>query len=452
MATFEFLLPDIGEGVVEGEIVKWLVKAGDVIAEDQPLVEVMTDKATVTIPSPKRGKVLQTFGKEGEIAKVHAPLVALELDGAGAGVNGQAGNNGARAAPGPKAAPSAPRPAVRAAAGAGAMAGQAGQAGQAAAAGRAAAGQAAVGGKVLATPVTRRMAREHGIDLKGVAGTGPQGRVLKADVEAAIGGNGSAGPEAKAAPALRPVTPLQPLTLARGDERIALRGLRKKIAEKMVRAKFTAPHYTFVEEIDASALVEVRARLNAQLKATGEELKISFLPFFCKALVGAFKEFPHVNANMDEATQELIVRGEYNIGIAAATEAGLTVPVVKQVDRLPVRQLAQEISRLGEAARTGRLKMEELTGGTFTITSLGQTGGLFATPIINHPEVAIMGVHRMRKRPVVEGDGDQIVVRPMMYLSFSFDHRVIDGAVGADFAYAVIRRLEKPELLFLEMA
>jgi pyruvate dehydrogenase E2 component (dihydrolipoamide acetyltransferase) len=426
MATFDFLLPDIGEGVVEGEIVKWLVKAGDVISEDQPMVEVMTDKATVTIPSPKRGKVLKTFGKEGEIAKVHAPLVSLELDGAGAATRGSNGSSGHAASPRPS-APKAPAP-------------------------RQAQGDrpalAAAGAKVLATPVTRRMAREHGIDLASLAGTGPQGRVLKVDVEAAMSGGGRA-----AAASTRPTSaPVIPLISQRGDERIPIRGLRKKIAEKMVKAKFTAPHYTFVEEIDASGLVDVRSRLNAQLKESGEEFKISFLPFFCKALVGAFKEFPQVNANMDEATQELVVRGEYNIGIAAATEAGLTVPVVKQVDRLPMRALAQEISRLGEAARTGKLKMDELTGGGFTITSLGQTGGLFATPIINHPEVAIMGVHRMRKRPVVEGDDDKIVVKPMMYLSFSFDHRVIDGAVGADFAYAVIRRLEKPELLFLEMA
>ena len=432
MATFEFLLPDIGEGVVEGEIVKWLVKAGDVIGEDQPMVEVMTDKATVTIPSPKRGKVLKTWGKEGEIARVHAPLVSLELDGAGAAAPGK-GTNGSNGHAAPK--PSAPKaPALRQAQGERPV--------QAAV--------AAAGAKVLATPVTRRMAREHGIDLASLAGTGPQGRVLKADVEAIIGGNGRPG-AASTRPTL-PSAPVIPLVAQRGDERIPIRGLRKKIAEKMVKAKFTAPHYTFVEEIDASALVDVRSRLNAQLKESGEEFKISFLPFFCKALVGAFKEFPQVNANMDEATQELVVRGEYNIGIAAATEAGLTVPVVKQVDRLPMRQLAQEISRLGEAARTSKLKMDELTGGGFTITSLGQTGGLFATPIINHPEVAIMGVHRMRKRPVVVGDDDQIVVRPMMYLSFSFDHRVIDGAVGADFAYAVIRRLEKPELLFLEMA
>jgi pyruvate dehydrogenase E2 component (dihydrolipoamide acetyltransferase) len=421
MATYEFLLPDIGEGVVEGEIVKWLVKAGDVITEDQPMVEVMTDKATVTIPSPRRGKVLKTWGKEGEIAKVHAPLVSLEVDGVqSVGANGHKGHG----APAVKTV--RPEPVE----------------------GRSVSESSS---KVLATPVTRRMAREHGIDLAQVSGTGPQGRVLKADLEAAIGSPGPAALRLTSVPAARQPATVVPLTLQRGDERVPLRGLRKKIAEKMVRAKFTAPHYTFVEEIDASGLVEVRARLNTQLKDTGEDLKISFLPFFCKALVGAFKEFPHVNSNMDEATQELIVRGEYNIGIAASTEAGLTVPVVKHVDRLPVRALAQEIARLGDAARTSRLKMEELTGGTFTITSLGQTGGLFATPIINHPEVAIMGVHRMRKRPVV-GENDAIVIRPMMYLSFSFDHRVIDGAVGAEFAYAVIRRLEKPELLFLEMA
>ncbi|MBX7101068.1 MAG: 2-oxo acid dehydrogenase subunit E2, partial [Myxococcaceae bacterium] len=308
---------------------------------------------------------------------------------------------------------------------------------------------AAAGAKVLATPVTRRMAREHGLDLASVAGSGPQGRVTKADVEAHLAGGGA---KTNGAATRAPMAPLAPLASARGDQRVPIRGLRKKIAEKMVRSKFTAPHYTFVEEIDASALVGMRTRMNEALAKRGEDLKVSFLPFFCKALVGAFRQFPEVNSNMDEATQELIVRGDFNIGIAASTESGLTVPVVKQVDRLPVRTLAQEIQRLGQAAKEGKLKMDELTGGTFTITSLGQTGGLFATPIINHPEVAIMGVHKMRKRPVVVGDDDQIVVKPMMYLSFSFDHRVIDGAVGADFAYAVIRQLESPELLMLEMA
>lgn len=401
MATWEFKLPDIGEGVVEGEIVKWLVKAGDEIKEDQPMVEVMTDKATVTIPSPKKGRVLKTYGAEGSIAKVHHPLVQLELDGAAPVPAKAEPANGH--APAPLAAPVV---------------------------------AAASSSKVLATPVTRRMAREHGIDLGILAGTGPHGRVLKADVEAALKG----GP----APA-RPAA--QPLQTSKGDQRVPIRGLRKKIAEKMVKAKFTAPHYTFVEEIDATELVALRSKLNES-----SDVKISFIPFFCKALVGAFRQFPQVNANMDEATQDLIVKGDVNIGIAAATEDGLTVPVVKHVDRLTLKALAAEISRLGTAAREKKLKVEELTGGGFTITSLGQTGGLFATPIINHPEVAIMGVHRMRKRPVVVGEGDEIQVRQMMYLSFSFDHRVIDGALGADFAYAVIKYLESPANLMLEMA
>ncbi len=426
MALYDFKLPDIGEGVVEGEIVKWLVKAGDEIKEDQPMVEVMTDKATVVIPSPKRGRVTKVWGKEGDIARVHHPLVTLEMGEGGAAAEKTNGH----AAPAAAAAPAATKAAAPAPVAAPAMRAEASNE------------------KVLATPVTRRMAREHGIDLARVSGTGPQGRVTKVDVEALLSSgsavNGSAGAQSARAPSAA-------LQVARGDTRVPIRGLRKKIAEKMVKSKFTAPHYTFVEEIDATGLVGVRERLNLALKAQGDETKVSFLPFFCKALVGAFREFPEVNANMEEATQELIVRGEYNVGIAAATPNGLTVPVVKGVDRLSMKALAAEITRLGAAARDGKLKMDELTGGSFTITSLGQTGGLFATPIINHPEVAIMGIHKMRKRPVVV-EGDKIEVRQMMYLSFSFDHRVIDGAVGADFAYAVIKYLVNPELLFLEMA
>ncbi len=427
MSIYEFKLPDIGEGVVEGEIVKWLVKEGDLLKEDQPMVEVMTDKATVTIPSPKKGKVLKTHGKEGEIALVHHPLVTLELEGGAPATAPVSSGNGHAAPSAPKAPaarPSAPKfapaPAIR---------------------------EAPAGAKVLATPVTRRMASEHGLNLANIIGSGPQGRVTKADVEAMLRGGGAAasGMVARAA-----MVPSAPLHLGQGDQRIALKGLRKKIAEKMVKAKFTAPHYTFVEEVDVTPLVEMRNRMNVALGEAGSP-KISFLPFLCKALVGAFKQFPQVNANMDEATQELIVRGDINIGIAASTEEGLTVPVVRHADRLTLKQLSEEISRLGNAARDRKLKMEELTNGTFTITSLGQTGGLFATPIINHPEVAIMGVHRMRKRPVVN-EKDEIVVRQMMYLSFSFDHRVIDGAVGADFAYAVIKTVSNPDLLMLEMA
>jgi pyruvate dehydrogenase E2 component (dihydrolipoamide acetyltransferase) len=420
MATYEFKLPDIGEGVMEGEIVKWLVSEGQTVAEDQPLVEVMTDKATVAIPSPKAGRVVKRHGKEGEIAKVHHPLVTIELDSTAG--RAQAADEITEA--NEKREPSVPRAA------------QASDNG---------------GGRVLATPVTRRMAREHGINLAEVSGSGPQGRVTKADVMAAIGSGSGAVATGAVQPTARGVrAPAVPVEAAREDQRIPLKGLRRRIAEKMVRSKTSAPHFTFVEEMDATELVRTRARLNAALAQSASPLKISFLPFICKGLVAAFRQFPSLNANFDEARQELVVRGSYNFGIAVATDEGLTVPVLKDVDRQSIQQLASEIARLSAAAREKRLKLDELSGGSFTITSLGQSGGLLATPIINHPEVAILGVHRMRKRPVVRDD--QIVIREIMYLSLSFDHRVIDGVVGADFTYALIRYLEQPELLFLELA
>jgi pyruvate dehydrogenase E2 component (dihydrolipoamide acetyltransferase) len=412
MATFEFKLPDLGEGVMEGEIVSWLVKPGDVVKEDAGIVEVMTDKATVTVPTPRAGKVLRTFGNLGEMAKVHQVLVELEVSGDAPAAAKSNGHEAAKAAPQVSVAAPVAAPTVQVE-------------------------------KVLATPVTRRMARELNLDLGQIAGSGPQGRVLKTDVEAFI----ASGPS-KAASAQVPAKSWQPLAISKVDQRVPMRGLRKKIAEKMVKSKFTAPHYAFVEEVDATALIALRTAINDKLAS--QNVKVSFLPFFVKAVLAAFRAFPQVNANMDEATQDLIVRGEHNIGIAAMTEQGLTVPVVRNADQLSIRGLGTEITRLANAARDQKLKMEEVTGGTFTITSLGQTGGLFATPIINHPEVAIMGVHRMRKRPVVADDGS-IVVRPIMLFSFSFDHRVIDGATGAEFAYEVIKYVEQPELLFVDM-
>jgi len=288
------------------------------------------------------------------------------------------------------------------------------------------------------------MAREHGIVVGGIAGSGPQGRVLKVDVVAALGSGPSGAPAARERPRL------VPLPHEAQDQRIPMRGLRKKIAEKMVRSKFTAPHSTFVEEVDFTELVRLRKRLNAALTAAGEEWKLSFLPFFCKALIPVMRRFPTLNANFDEANQELVVRASYNFGIAAATEEGLTVPVVKDVDRLTLRQLASEITRLADAARGKQLRMDDLSGGTFTLTSLGNSGGLFATPIINHPEVAILGIHRIRRRPVVVDE--QVVIRDMGNVSLSFDHRVIDGLVAADATYALIHHLERPETLFLDMA
>jgi pyruvate dehydrogenase E2 component (dihydrolipoamide acetyltransferase) len=398
-----------------------MVKAGDSVAEDQPLVEVMTDKATVTIPSPKRGRVVSTHGAVGDIVKVHSTLVTLELAGS------------------PAATTTAAAPAARAE--------------PLAAASRAAAVQSGTE-RVLATPVTRRMAREAGIDLTQVPGSGPQGRVLKADLVAALGeGSGAVATGAvQVAPGLLTQRLPAPSPLSHGtqDKRLPMRGLRRRIAEKMVRSKFTAPHFTFVEEFDATELVGLRERMNAGLAAAGETQKLSYLPFICKALVQAMRKFPTLNANFDEATQELIVRAAFNFGVAVATDEGLTVAVVRDVDRLTLRELNSEIARVAAAARDKKLKLEDLAGGTFTITSLGQTGGLFATPIINHPEVAIMGVHRMRKRPVVV-EGDRIEVRQLANFSFCFDHRVVDGALGAQFAYEFLKYVEQPELLFLEM-
>jgi len=460
MAQFEFKLPDIGEGVVEGEIVKWLVKAGDEIAEDQPLVEVMTDKATVTIPSPRKGKVLQTLGNEGDTAKVHQTLVVLEVDGAGAEVGqphapptGQSApplppqHAGSPAplstAPGPARVEQISRPQPRAEAPQ-PMSSGAPSYGQAPGAhGRSGNGEER--GKVLATPVTRKMAREMGVDLGSVHGTGPLGRVMKTDVLAYVEQQRSPVPEQR-----EPSRP-QPRPSG-GEERIPLRGLRKRIAESMVKSKSTAPHFTFVEETDTRALTSLRARLNERLAARGEA-KLSYLPFIAKALVAAFRKFPHLNAVMDEARQELVVKSDVNLGFGAATEQGLTVFVVKNVESLDVREIGAEIDRLAKAAREQRLAIHELQGGTFTVTSLGKDGGMLATPIIHHPEVAILGVHKIKKTPVVveDEDGrDRIEIGERMNLSCSFDHRVIDGHIGAAFLYEVIRELEAPELLLMD--
>ncbi|TMA29501.1 MAG: 2-oxo acid dehydrogenase subunit E2 [Deltaproteobacteria bacterium] len=418
MAQFEFRLPDIGEGVVEGEIVKWLVKAGDEIAEDQPLVEVMTDKATVTIPSPRRGKVIKTVGKEGEIAKVHQTLVVLEVDGAPATA---------------QAAPTLPPQ-------------HAGQPAPLQSAGTPAPGAKGGNGddrRLLATPVTRRMAREMGVDLAQLQGSGPQGRVMKADVLAQA--------------QLRQERPAQPPPpspgAAEADEVRPLRGLRKSIARTMAQSHTYVVPFTFVEECDTGALTALRAKINAQLTREGEP-KLSYLPFIARALLRGFDKFPDLNALMDEEKQALVVKREVNLGFGAATDAGLTVFVVRDVAHKSVRQLGAEIERLAKAARENKLQLHELQGSTFTITSLGKDGGLMATPVVKHPEVAILGVHKIKEwaRPVRHGTEGAlgIEIAERMNLSCSFDHRVIDGHIGAAFLYEVIAALESPERLLID--
>ncbi|HET9594629.1 MAG TPA: dihydrolipoamide acetyltransferase family protein [Anaeromyxobacteraceae bacterium] len=454
--AFEFILPDIGEGVVEAEVQKWFVKPGDEVLEDQPLVEVMTDKATVVIPSPRRGRVTRLHYQEGEVAKVHHPLLELELEA--------------------KPAPAPPPTASTAAAAGGSEAPMAsatpssttGPSAPVSASAPLAPQPPASRPKTLATPAVRAMARQMGVDLAAVRGTGPGGRVTKDDLQGeraprnghhVAGGAGQvAGMEEEdaggeelserpgtfevAIPEKLPVAPV-----AHGDEVVPLRGIRRRIAERMAQSKRTAAHFTFVEQVDVTELKRVKDRVAEAAKAEG--VRVTFLPFICKATVAALKRYPFLNATLDEARGEIRLRREFHLGIASATEQGLVVPVVRHADRRSLLDLAREIERLSADTKAGRSRPEDMGGSTFTITSLGAQGGLFATPIINYPEVGILGIHRIRPTPVVR-DG-QIVARDVMNVSLSFDHRLVDGHVGAAFAYALIAYLEDPNLLFMEM-
>ncbi len=426
MARWEFKLPDVGEGVSEGEIVAWLVKAGDAVVEDQPIVEVMTDKATVTITAPKSGVVVETRGRVGEIVPVHSVLVVFELDGArpAAPVH----TNGTKAHP-----PADPEPAATAV-------GELRETLPGMAAG------AYFNDKPLATPATRKLARDMQVDLRRVPPSGPAGRVTRADVEGFQ--PAPEAPRVVAPIAPRPAAPVSDGPRDALEERVPLVGVRRRIAQKMAQSKSTAAHYTFVEECDATALKTLRARLKDAAEAQG--VKLSFLPFVVKAVVGALKKHPTLNTTLDETRGEIVYRKYFHIGIATATDAGLVVPVVKDADKKGILAIAREIEHLAQAVRTGKARAEDLSGSTFTITSLGAKGGLFATPIINFPEVAILGVHQMKTKPVVR-DG-QIVIGDVMLLSLSFDHRIVDGHVGAAFALDVIAYLEKPETLLLELA
>ncbi|MES2638708.1 MAG: dihydrolipoamide acetyltransferase family protein [Myxococcota bacterium] len=447
---YVFPLPEIGEGVVEGEIVRWLVKAGDDVATDQPLCEIMTDKATVEISSPKSGRVARTHGSPGDVIKVHAPLVEIDLGGGAAA--SPAAHAPKAAAPAAAAPPKAPPAAAPIAARPAPVTAPAPAAGLAVAppnghgaipAAIAARMPPAPGDKALASPAVRHAARSAGLDVNAVPGSGKDGRVTRADIEGFAGGANTES-ALRAPPALQS---FQAPGAREGDERIKIIGLRRKIAEKMVQAYRTAPHFTYVDEVDCSKLVALRASLNTQATARGA--KLSYLPFIFKALAITFREFPTVNAVMDEDEFTLVVRKDVNIGIATDTDAGLYVPVIKNVDRKSLIEIALEMADLTKRTREGKARIDELGGGTFTVTSVGNIGGRFATPILNHPEVAILGVNQIHDRPVAI-DG-KVEIRPMMYLSPSFDHRVIDGAVAARFVSALKRLLEQPEALLLDL-
>jgi pyruvate dehydrogenase E2 component (dihydrolipoamide acetyltransferase) len=387
--------------------------------------------------------VVRTVGKEGEIAKVHATLVVLETEG-GAPTSAAAAGGASSGAPA-QAAPSLPASHAGQPAPLQTASAPAPQSSHGAAGGAGSQAQQQTNGhdearKVLATPVTRRMAREMGVDLAELHGSGPQGRVMKADLVA------HAEQRTRA-----PTAPLGAETMEEDQVR-PLRGLRKSIAKSMVQSHSYVVPFTFVEECDTGPLTALRERINAELSRRGDA-RVSYLPFIAKALLRGFAKYPELNAVMDEEKQALIVKRDVNLGFGAATDAGLTVFVVKDVRSLSIRRIGSEIDRLGKAARENKLQLNELTGSTFTVTSLGRDGGLMATPVVKHPEVGILGIHKIKEyaKPLRAPDGSvSVEIAERMNLSCSFDHRVIDGHIGAAFLYEVIRALESPDLLLIE--
>ena len=428
MAKYDFKLPDIGEGVVEGEVVTWYVSVGDVVSEDDPIVDVMTDKATVTIPSPTDGTVVSLNGEVGDMVAVGSVLIEFDTDGSAPSIPEledesepieeeaeeeqveipaktevrEVVKSPEVSKPVQMSAPEIPISSSR---------------------------------TVLASPAVRRRAREANIDLASLSGSGPAGRVRHADIDAFVAGGG----------AVMGAPPVAYSTKRSGVSEVKIVGLRRKISEQMVKSAFSIPHFSYFEEVDVTELEALRQALNT---SRGEDQpKLTYLPFIMLALAKIMPEHPECNGYFYDGEGVVHRHEAVNLGIATQTDRGLYVPVVKNVESMDVWQAANDLIRVSGAARTGTASLDDLTGSTFTITSLGRDGGLGATPIINHPEMAILGVHKAREMPVVRSGN--IVIRRMMNLSSSFDHRVIDGADGARLVQHLKKMLEHPAMIFM---
>ena len=435
MGRYVFKLPDVGEGVAEAEIVSWHVKVGATVAEDDPLVDVMTDKATVELPAPRAGRVLATTGSPGDKVRVGSELVVIEVDGEG---EMPAAEKPASPKPAASAAPKPSAPAAAAPkASAPVAAAPAAQPSEPTPKRSEPSPAPRVGEKPLASPAVRRRAYELGIPLQFVHGTGPGGRIGYADLDGYIASGGAAA-----------AGPARPSTHARreGIEEIKIIGLRRRIAERMQESKRRIPHYSYVEELDVTALEELRGDLNARYAT--KRPRLTLLPFLVAALAHSVPRFPQVNALFDDEAGIVRRHAALHVGIATQTAQGLMVPVLRHAEAIDLWAAATEISRLAGAARDGKASREELTGSTITITSLGALGGIVSTPVINYPEVAIIGVNRIAERPVVRAG--QIAIRKMMNLSCSFDHRVVDGWDAAEFVQDLKALLEQPAMLFVE--
>jgi pyruvate dehydrogenase E2 component (dihydrolipoamide acetyltransferase)/2-oxoisovalerate dehydrogenase E2 component (dihydrolipoyl transacylase) len=418
----DFALPPVGEGLIEVELVRWLVHPGDAVKRGQPLVEVMSDKATMEVPAPFAGRITTTVAEPNTKVKVGQLLLKYDADASVVTTPAPVGAmaSGGRKPPvEPTSVPEFNRgltPPARQANGTN-------------------------GHHVAAAPSVRHLARKLGIDLGKVKGSGPAGRVLVEDLTTHL------KPRAEsAAPTKSAGTDVSKLDFGVAGTRVKLVGMRRKIAEHLVVSTRTIPHYAYIDECDLTDLVRLRQQLKDPFAKAG--VKLTYLAFFVKAVARALKDVPVVNSTFDEPNQEVVLHPHYHVGVAVAAPSGLIVPVVKNVDKLDVAGIASEIERLSEDAKAGKSKLDDLKGGTFTVTSVGGIGGLISTPIINHPEVGIMGIGKVVKRPLYDSNG---ILRPtdVVYLSFSFDHRIVDGAVGASFGNAVIRYLQNPATLLI---
>ena len=407
MTRYVFKMPDLGEGTVEAEIVEWKVKAGDTVSEDQVIAEVMTDKAAVEVPAPVSGTVVSTTGQPGDRVAVGSELAVFETDGAAADpvATPAAGQNDVPAAAVPPAATDALATTTI---------------------------KETPAGRVMASPATRRRARESGIDLAHIGGTGPGGRIRPADLEVAIGGTASGATAPRAARS--------------GTEEIKVIGVRRLIAQRMSESKRNIPHFAYVEEVDVTELESLRQFMNAR-KDAGQP-KLTYLPFMVAALTRVLESFPQCNATYDEERGVIVRHRAVNVGVATQTPDGLKVPVIRNAEALTLYGLACEIGRLSDAARSNKAKKEELGGSTITVTSLGKLGGIASTPVINAPEVAIVGINKAVERPVIVGGA--VTVRRMMNLSSSFDHRFVDGFDAAAMIQSLKEFLEHPATIFIQ--
>lgn len=410
----EFQLPELGEGVYEAEMVRWLVQPGDVVKPGQTLLEALTDKATMEVPAPFAGVIQKLLVESGQKLAIGQTVLTYDDKTVvpDAPPAGQPEIEAARAAP-----PAAPIQKSPASDGVSAPS------------------------AIKAAPSVRLMARKLGVDLHQLQGSGPGGRILIEDLSHRV---------AASAPALPPgdsVARGTPPEYGTPGTRIKLQGLRRKIAEHMVASMRTIPHYTYVDECDVTDLVKLRDSLKEPFAKKG--VKITYLAFFVKAVAGALKEVPIVNASLNEEAGEIVLHDQYHIGVAVAVPGGLIVPVVRDADKRSVLEIAREIERLTNDARVGKSRLEDLRGGTFSITSIGNLGGLFSTPIIHHPQVGILGLGKIVRRPVF-GEHGQIQPADLIYLSWTFDHRVLDGAVGTAFGNAILRQLRSPAALLVE--